>query len=130
MKVRFGLALVIAICGAVAAYYRSQSTEHVDKFADEVMAAIEQKAEACDTNEKTHKFLAEQMPIAHDMAWGAAYTAPNRRQPAKFDKITYCQSYFKHLINSARQAGLRDLDQPLRNAQMEAENATAGMMPS
>lgn len=108
-------------------WHRSAAHDMVQAYAEQVEAAVVKALETCDTGSKAHDFLEKNEPGAHQLAWDESYTPGQRRSDPRFDEKRYCNVYFEHLIQGARIANLRDLDQPLRAAQIEAEKAIASI---
>lgn len=124
---KIGSVLLGVIVAGLIFWHRSAAHDKVQAYAEQVEAAVVKALETCDTGSKAHDFLEQNEPGAHQLAWDESYTPGQRRSDPRFDEKKYCAIYFEHLIQGARVANLRDLDQPLRAAQIAAEKSIAGI---
>lgn len=124
---KIGSVLVALTIAGLLYWHRSAARDKVVSHAEAVEAAVVKALATCDTNTRAHDFIEKNEPGAHQLAWDESYTPAQRRKDPRFDEKKYCQVYFEHLIQLATIANLRDLDQPLRQAQIEAEKNIASL---
>lgn len=120
-KVLSALVTLALIAGIF--WYRSNQADKVDAHADLTHEHCATQLAAIPGSDQLDAFLEEHEPVAHRRAFDAAYEPGARRRSPRFEPKVYCDTYFQYLINTARRLEKRDLDQPLREAQIKAEKA-------
>lgn len=120
-KKLLGILAVVGI-GIAILWFKSSQRQEVEKDAESChqhLVDVLHKAPFYAANEK---FIKPHEQRAHSVAYDAAYDPGGRRRSPKFDEALYVQAFCQELARAAERLEKRELNQSLRQFQIDLEN--------